>query len=113
MAAVLKLGSASLDRTLSARPLAIELASVETHALPVAVYGVRRELEYGLAFYRNQVIARYESGNIPAEEHLLVVPATWKENVATKTAGRRVLALGHNGPQDVDYYWVSAVSAAR
>jgi len=113
VAAVLKLGTASLDRTLSARPLAIELASVETHALPVAVYGVRRELEYGLAFYRNQVIARYESGNIPAEEHLLVVPATWKENVATKTAGRRVLALGHYGPQDVDYYWVSAVSAAR
>ncbi len=56
VAAVLKLGTTAIDQKLSARPLAIELASVETHKLPVAVYGVKRELEYGLAFYRDQVI---------------------------------------------------------
>jgi 4-amino-4-deoxy-L-arabinose transferase-like glycosyltransferase len=109
VAAVLKLGATAIDQKLSARPLAVEIASVETHPLPLAVYGVPREMEYGLTFYRNHVAVRYESGTIPAEEHLLVAPATWKVNVANRTAGRRVLLLGHYAPQEVDYYWVAAV----
>jgi hypothetical protein len=108
VAAVLKLGTTAIDQTLSARPLAVELAGVADHPMSVAVYGVPREMEYGLTFYRNQRIVRYESGNVPVQEHLLVAPATWKENVAKQTAGRRVLFLGHYAPQDLDYYWVSA-----
>ena len=104
--ATLKFGSTVIDRTLSARPLAAELATVETHELPVAVYGVSREIEYGLTFYRNQPAVRYEAGGVPAAEHLLVAPATWKVNVAVQTAGRRVLLLGNYAPQNVDYYWV-------
>ena len=99
VAAVLKLGTTAIDQKLSARPLAIELASVETHKLPIAVFGASREVEYGLAFYRNQVIARYETGGVPAEEHLLVVPTTWMDNVAKETAGRHVSLLGHYAPQ--------------
>jgi 4-amino-4-deoxy-L-arabinose transferase-like glycosyltransferase len=110
VAAVLKLGTTAIDQTLSARPLAVELASVETHPLPVAVCGASRELEYGLAFYRNQTIARYEFGEVPAGEHLLVAAPTWKIAIADHTAGRRVSFLGHFAPQDVDYYWVAAVS---
>ncbi|MGA2746557.1 MAG: glycosyltransferase family 39 protein [Candidatus Sulfotelmatobacter sp.] len=108
IAAVLKLGAVSIDQTLSTRPLAAQLASVETQQLPLAVYGVSREMEYGLTFYRNQMTLRYERGGVPAEEHLLAAPAAWKVNVAMKTAGRRVLYLGNYAPQDVDYYWVSA-----
>ena len=111
VAAVLKLGTASIDQTLSARPLAIEIASVETHQLPLAVYGVPREVEFGLTFYRNQPAERYEAGSIPAEEHLLVAPSTWRGNVAKQTTGRRVLLLGHYAPQNVDYYWVAAAGA--
>jgi 4-amino-4-deoxy-L-arabinose transferase-like glycosyltransferase len=110
VAAVLKLGAPSLDATLSARPLAIELGKVETHRLPVAVCGVRRELEYGLAFYRNQSIARYESGSVPVEEHLLIANLAWMKNVTQQTAGRRISFLGHYAPQNVDYYWVSAAN---
>ena len=108
VAAVLKLGAASIDQKLSARPLAVEIATVETHQLPLAVYGVSREMEFGLTFYRNQTAMRYESGHMPAEEHLLVAPTAWKVNVAKQTAGRRVLFLAHYAPQDVDYYWVAA-----
>ena len=108
VAAVLKLGTISIDQTLSARPLAAELASVETHQLPLAVYGVSRELEYGLSFYRNQTTVRYEWGSVPQGEHLLVAPATWKGDVAGRTVGRRVTLLGHYSPQELDYYWVSA-----
>jgi 4-amino-4-deoxy-L-arabinose transferase-like glycosyltransferase len=109
VAAVLKLGTTAIDQKLSARPLALELASVETRKLPVAVEGVSRELEYGLEFYRNQHIQRYESGEIPSGEHLLVAPTTWMDNVAKATAGRHVSFLGHYAPQAVDYYWVAAV----
>jgi len=112
VAAILKIGSASLDQTLSARPLAREIASVETHPLPLAVHGVRREVEYGLEFYRNQVIVRYERDRVPAEEHLLVVPENSQEEVARQVAGRRVLLLGHYTPQRLDYYWVAARGSA-
>lgn len=108
VAAVLKVGSTAIDQSLSARPLAAELAAVESYELPLAVCGTSRELEYGLAFYRNQTIARYESGETPAQEHLLVANPTWKVAIDEHTAGRRVTFLGHYAPQDVDYYWVAA-----
>ena len=66
-------------------------------------------MEYGLTFYRNQTAVRYETGAVPASEHLLVAPSTWKVNVADKTSGRRVLFLGTYAPQNVDYYWVAAL----
>jgi 4-amino-4-deoxy-L-arabinose transferase-like glycosyltransferase len=110
VAAVLKLGTSTIDQTLSARPLAIDLVAVETHNLPIAVCGASRELEYGLAFYRNQTIARYELGNVPTQEHLLIASPTWKAAIADHTTGRRVLFLGHYAPQNVDYYWVAADS---
>jgi 4-amino-4-deoxy-L-arabinose transferase-like glycosyltransferase len=108
VAAVLKLGTTAIDLKLSARPLAMELASVETKQLPIAVYGVQRELDYGLSFYRNQAVQHYESGNVPSGEHLLVAPTTWMHNVVQQTAGRHVTLLGHYAPQAVDYYYVAA-----
>lgn len=112
VAAVLKLGTAAIDQRLSARPLALELASVETRRFPLAVCGASREVEFGLAFYRNQPIARYESGDVPAGQHLLVAPTAWMDNVAKATAGRRVTFLGHYAAQGLDYYWVAAATAS-
>lgn len=115
MAAVLKIGSTDLDRTLSARPLAAEISSVEMRRLPLAVLRVSRELEYGLTFYRNQPGMRYELGQIPAGEHLVVAPENWQDEVAREVAqggkSRRVSFLGHYAPQHVDYFWVSAAGA--
>ena len=111
VAAVLKTGTTAIDQKLSIRPLALELESVETHKLPMAVCGASREVEFGLAFYRNQVIARYELGNVPMGEHLLIAPTSWIDNVAQQTAGRRVTMLGNFAPQHLNYYWVSAGSA--
>lgn len=113
VAAVLKLGTVAIDQKLSTRPLAKELAAVETHKLPIAVCGASREVEYGLAFYRDQIVARYESGNVPAANHLLVALPAWKSNVDDLTSGRRVTFLGHYAPQNLDYYWVEAVGVRR
>jgi hypothetical protein len=91
----------------------VDLASLETHKLPLAVCGVSREIEYGLEFYRDQIISRYETGNIPASEHLLVTAPHWKPYVTEWTRGRRVSLLGHYAPQNLDYYWIAAAPASR
>jgi hypothetical protein len=107
---VLRLGSPALDSTQSARPLANELASLESKPLPLAVFQVRRETEYGLAFYRNQVIYAYDRGEIPSTEHLVVAPEGSQVALAQLVAGRRVSYLGSFAPQGLDYYWVAGSS---
>jgi 4-amino-4-deoxy-L-arabinose transferase-like glycosyltransferase len=113
IAAVLKLGSVAIDQTMSARPVAHELASMETHQLPLAVYHVRRELEYGLTFYRNQFIINYAWGRIPGEEHLLVAPEGSQLEIAKLVPGRRVSFLGEYPPQHVDFFWISAATTSK
>jgi len=110
--ATLKLGSTAIDQTLSARPLAQEIASIETHPMPLAIYHVRRELEYGLAFYRNQLTLNYDWGSVPQLEHLLVAPENSQLEIAKLVAGRRISFLGHYPAQHVDYFWVAAASGA-
>jgi 4-amino-4-deoxy-L-arabinose transferase-like glycosyltransferase len=108
IAALLRLGTPALDSMLSARPLANEISHLETKPLPLAVAGVSRETEFGLAFYRNQIIDRYESGEIPTDEHLVVALEGSQTAIAKQVAGRRVSYLGSFAPQGLDYYWVSA-----
>jgi 4-amino-4-deoxy-L-arabinose transferase-like glycosyltransferase len=109
--AALKLGSVALDETLSARPVAQEIAAIETQPLPLAIYHVRRELEYGLTFYRNQLTINYAWGSIPREEHLLVAAENSQAEIAKLVPGRRVSYLGHYAAQHVDYYWIAAAGA--
>ena len=47
----------------------------------VAVFRVRRDMEYGLAFYRNHQVANYDEVGVPAEEHVLVVRVAGKGGV--------------------------------
>ena len=109
VAAVLRIGGVVLDQTLTARPLASDINRVEAGLLPAAVYHTRREIEYGLAFYRNQEISNYDRGEVPAGAHLLVAPDGFDpENPPASIADRRVSLLGTYDPQHVQYFWVSA-----
>ena len=65
-----------LDRTYSARALADKLTTLAPPNETVAVFHVRRDVEYGLAFYRNHQVANYEETGVPDEEHLLVARMT-------------------------------------
>jgi len=106
VAAILRLGAPSLDATLSARLLAEQITKADSQRLPLAVLLVSRETEYGLQFYRNQNIARYELGQVPSGEHLLVAPEGLQRNVEKRVTGRRVAYLGSFAVQGLDYYWV-------
>jgi len=110
VAALLRLGSPALDSTLSARPLAQEISRLEIKHMPLAVFHTSREIEFGLAFYRDQVIGRYELAGIPSIEHLVVVPEGSQTELAKQVPGRRVSYLGSFAPQGLDYYWVSVAS---
>lgn len=106
VAAVLRIGSPALDSVLSARPLANQISQVDNERQPLAVFRVPRETDYGLAFYRDQVIQHYEWGQIPAGEHLVVAHSGSQVEVAKRVAGRRVSYLGSYAPQGLDYFWV-------
>jgi 4-amino-4-deoxy-L-arabinose transferase-like glycosyltransferase len=62
-----------LDDTYSARPLADRLATLAPADETVAVFRVRRDIEYGLSFYRNSEVVNYEQAGVPDGQHLLVV----------------------------------------
>ncbi|HUN84879.1 MAG TPA: glycosyltransferase family 39 protein [Terracidiphilus sp.] len=61
-----------LDRNYSARPLAEKLDTVAPPNETVAVFRVRRDMEYGLSFYRNHPVVNYDETGVPEQEHLLV-----------------------------------------
>jgi 4-amino-4-deoxy-L-arabinose transferase-like glycosyltransferase len=62
-----------VDLTYSARPLARELTQLTPQNEPVAVLRVRRDLEYGLSFYRDKRVLDYEKDGVPEQAHVLVV----------------------------------------
>ena len=63
-----------LDLNYSSRPLARQIAQAAPATTEVSVLNVRRDIVYGLAFYRNQFISNYAVQGVPDEAHILVLP---------------------------------------
>ncbi len=74
-----------LDRAYSARPLADRLNTVAQANETVAVFRVRRDVEYGLSFYRNKEVVNYEESGVPDEQHLLVARVAGRNGVDLHT----------------------------
>ena len=55
------------------RPLAQEIKQHDPTVRLIAVHDVKRDMVYGLAFYRNQPMIHYEDG-VPDQDHILVIP---------------------------------------
>ena len=110
LAIVLRLGSPALDETFSARPISEALSSVSRRRLPVAVLLVPREIEFGLEFYRNQSLPRYELGQVPPGAHLVVARQGSKSALLEGAAGRRVTYLGSFPPQKIEFFYVSDIA---
>ena len=64
-----------LDINYSARPLARTINDKLPGVRTIASLDVRRDMDYGLTFYRNQPILHYDSDGVPPEEHVLVLRA--------------------------------------
>jgi hypothetical protein len=74
-----------LDRSYSARPLSKRLVDFAPLNETVAVFRVRRDMEYGLAFYRNREVVNYEESGVPDQQHLLVTRVTGRNGVDLHT----------------------------
>ena len=103
---ILEVAAPVIDDYYSARPVVRRLARFSGNK-PVAVYQTRRELRYGLNFYRNHNIANYDDNEIPPAEHLLVGKAGSLPALSARLRGRRVLRIGGFQPQGLDYFLVS------
>src|SRR5207244_1376342 len=78
LAYLLRVVAPATDAALSARPLARYIGQMADAPREVAVYDAPRGIQYGLAFYRNQRVQRYDGnldgpGEVPAGEHLLLL----------------------------------------
>jgi 4-amino-4-deoxy-L-arabinose transferase-like glycosyltransferase len=108
-----------LDLNFSARPLAQEIQQQAPDVHLVAVQQVKRDMVYGLSFYRNQRILHYGmDGHIPPDsvgvdgipdaEHLLVLPTRDVDRLPIWLAGRIYEPLFLYEPQGLAVYRVYA-----
>ncbi len=102
-----------VDLAYSARPLARILDQVDKPGEPVAVYRVRRDLEYGLSFYRNHPVLDYEKTGVPPVQHLLVVREIAAPDLRRWLAGRSYEPLLSYPAQHVAVYEVDAQTPSR
>jgi 4-amino-4-deoxy-L-arabinose transferase-like glycosyltransferase len=77
-----------LDLNYSARPLARQIAKAAPDDQTVAVMDVRRDLVYGLAFYRDQFISNYAVQGVPEDAHILVIPTREADQLDHLLQGR-------------------------
>jgi 4-amino-4-deoxy-L-arabinose transferase-like glycosyltransferase len=98
-----------VDLAYSARPLARELTLVTPHDEPVAVLRVRRDLEFGLSFYRDKRVLDYDTDGVPEQAHILVVRDIALPQLKTLLATRVYHPLFAYPAQHVSVYQVDAL----
>ena len=97
-----------LDAAYSARPLAAIISQIARPNEGVAVYKVRRDVEYGLSFYRNHQVVNYEPDGIPAGEHILITREAYAGQLRSLLAGRSYQPLFSYPAQSLAVYQVFA-----
>lgn len=100
-----------IDSVKSARSVSAGLAELRLPMEPVAVFNVNREVEYGLNFYRNGPISRYERDGVPLEAHVLIAREGSMEAVQAVAGPRQITKLGNFAPQHLDIFLVSKKEA--
>jgi 4-amino-4-deoxy-L-arabinose transferase-like glycosyltransferase len=104
---LLRWAGPTVDDALSARSVQAELEQIGGAAGPVAVFNVKRDVEYGLNFYRNQPITRYERDGIPAGQHVVIAREGSSDAVQALAGERQVKSLGRYIPQHLQFFLVS------
>ena len=116
VAFLLRPAAATIDRTQSARPINQRLTELGVDANePVASFNVKRQVAYGLDFYRNQPISHYEQegpldlpSGIPSQKHVVVSKEGSLGAVQAAVGSRQVLPIGTFPPQHLEFFQVSA-----
>ena len=97
-----------LDLSYSARPLANKIQAQAPGVPVLAALHVKRDMVYGLAFYRNRPLVHYDADGVPQGEHLLLAPANDTANLQQWLTGRIYEPLFLYDPQGLELYRVYA-----
>jgi 4-amino-4-deoxy-L-arabinose transferase-like glycosyltransferase len=97
-----------LDAAYSARPLAAIISQIAKPNELIAVYRVRRDVEYGLSFYRNHQVDNYIQEGIPPGEHILITREIYSGQLNSLLAGRSYQPLFSYPAQNLAVYQVFA-----
>lgn len=116
VAFLLRPAAATIDRTQSARPINVSLAELGVSSSePVATFNVKRQVAYGLDFYRNQPISHYEHegpldmpSGIPSGRHVVVAKEGSLGAVQAAVGNRQVVPIGTFPLQHLEFFQVSA-----
>jgi 4-amino-4-deoxy-L-arabinose transferase-like glycosyltransferase len=114
VAFLLRPAAPTIDRTQSARPINQRLSELGAGDAPVAVFNVKRQITYGLTFYRNQPVSHYEHdgpidlpSGIPSARHIVVAKEGSMDAVQAAVGERQVTSLGKFPPQHLEFFLVS------
>jgi hypothetical protein len=120
VAFLLRPAAATIDRTQSARAVQARLVELGQGNGTVAVFHVKRDIAYGLDFYRNQPISYYADGpydmppktpsgpKIPLDKHIVVARQGSYKEIQDQAQGRAVVSIGDFPPQHLEFFLVSA-----
>jgi 4-amino-4-deoxy-L-arabinose transferase-like glycosyltransferase len=115
VAFLLRPAASTIDRTQSVRPIQQRLAELGVADVPLAVFNVKRQVTYGLIFYRNQAISHYEQegpvdlpSGIPSARHVVVAKEGSLGAVQAVVGDRQVTSIGTFPPQHLEFFQVSA-----
>jgi hypothetical protein len=97
-----------LDLNYSARPLAREIERQAPGVPLLAVQDVKRDMDYGLAFYRKEPLVHYDTDGVPAGEHLLVIRTSDAANLGRWLPDRIYRPLFLYDAQGLEVYKVDA-----
>ncbi|HEY1937230.1 MAG TPA: glycosyltransferase family 39 protein [Candidatus Angelobacter sp.] len=115
VAFLLRPAAATIDRTQSARPINQRLVELGAANDPVSTFNVKRQVAYGLDFYRNQPISHYEHegpldlpSGIPSGKHIVVAREGSLAAVQAAVGDRQVVPLGTYPQQHLEFFQVRA-----
>jgi 4-amino-4-deoxy-L-arabinose transferase-like glycosyltransferase len=105
---LLKPSASAIDSATSARPVDRQLSQLGVTSGPIAVLNVRRDVEYGLNFYRNQPISRYERDGIPSQAHVVIAKQGSEAALQALVGDRKIERIGAFAFQHLEFFRVSA-----
>lgn len=119
LAFLLRPAAPVIDRAASARSVQARLTELGYGEGPLAVFHVRRDVAYGLNFYRNQGVVYYEADapadmphEKPSGKHILVARQGSYKEVQEQLGRRAVASLGDFPPQRLEFFLVGPANEA-
>lgn len=107
MAFLLRPAAPLIESLNSARPVAARLQEMDVRHGPICVFNLKRELEYGLNFYQNEAIGRYERDGVPQGDHVVIAREGSEPAIQAAVGARQITALGSFPPQHLEFFSVS------